>query len=183
MRLRRRRLRVHVHPDPAEDRTHEGTKAERDHKLPLGFRVRYAVIMAAFLSAASAAGVAIHNTNRLSSQAQTLSTQGAEIVELTHANSRLSHATARLAHSNARLLKRVARDEHNTCKIQARGLKADRYLRGFVGDVGGALSDLPPAAPGASEQQLRTRTDILDARSDADRYAHIERGQPRTRKC
>jgi hypothetical protein len=170
------RPRVHVHPEPEDDRTHEGTKAERDHKLPLGLRVRYAVIMAALLITAAGAGIAWRNTNRLSAQARTQHVQGVEIAKLTGANTRLAHA-------NARLLFRVARDEHQSCVIQARGLKAAPYLRGFVGDVGAALSDLPPAAPGASPQQLRALSDILAARSDADHYAHIERKQPESRKC
>lgn len=69
-----KRRHVEVKVQPREDRATLGTKLDRDHRLPLAFRIRYAIVMAAFLTVAIAAAVAIRNTSKLDSLSHRVAT-------------------------------------------------------------------------------------------------------------
>lgn len=152
-----RRRRVEVKVEPREDRAKPGTKLDRDHRLPLGVRVRYAVIMAAILTVAIAAAVAYRNTTRLST---------------------VTSNNATLAHEVARLLQRVATDEHNTCVIQARGLPAGHDLAAALSNLHSLVTLPEPRRPPPAVAVL-----IAGLNGALTGYLSLEAQQPAGRTC
>lgn len=163
--------RVEIKREPVEDRSQPGTKADREHKLPLPFIVRYRVLMAAIAVVATAAGVAWRNTEKLSTQGHNQAVQGAELQQLAMANHRL-------AVQNRRLTLRVARDEHKTCLIQQRGLPAGHDLAAAMADIHGLLT-----LPSTQTPPPAVAVIVADLNGELSAYLKLEGQQPPSRRC
>lgn len=142
--------------DKRDQEMHDHT-AGRD---PLALKVRYWIVMLAFLAAAAGATVAIRNTAKVDTTA---------------------HRVSVLARQNAALVKRVADDEHATCVIQARGLPAGHQLAATMKYIY-VLLTLPPA-PGAAQTPPKIEKLILALDSHLAAYLKAEAKQPPTRSC
>lgn len=132
--------------------------------MSLAFKVRYGMIMAAILTVAIGAGIAYHNTTKLSSVAG-------------H-NTALTHRVAMLARANAALVARVAHDEHATCVIQARGLPAGHDLAAALSNLHSLVTLPEPRRPPPAVAVL-----IAGLNGALTGYLSLEAKQPASRSC
>lgn len=149
---------------PDDDRVTAGTKAHRDRRPSIRSRVRYGVIMAAILTVAIGAGIAYHNTTKLSSVAG-------------H-NTALTRRVAALASENSALVARVASDEQKTCLIQSRGLAANHDLAAALGNLHSLVTLPEPQQPPPAVAVV-----VAGLNGALSAYLSLEAKQPATRSC
>lgn len=97
--------------------------------------------------------------------------------------SSIVHAQGHLLHRIARVQNRLAHDEHGSCKIQERGLKASHIQTRINRDLGLLLKVIPPATAHATRLQRFDRRVAIALGRNARAYFRIEHHQPKTRRC
>lgn len=167
------RIRIGAKPQDDDERAYQGTKGDRRDDQARR-NARYVVLVAVAFVVALGIGY-------LANKALSASHQSSVTAKLTTDNARLTQHVAALAKSNTQLVARVAMDERQTCKIQARGLPAGHYLASAMGDINELLSLQTPAQLAKVPPFARDLLTGLHASSGA--YKKIEAKQPQRRTC